>query len=188
MIWLVYHKSNIFTILFIQNNCDYFNNFFNSLINVFTIFEFTVNGCKSYVCNFIQIFNCPWPSLRSQMFHFSCSHVIDLCLNLSIAASICPMDTGSLWQDCTIPFRILFRFVELSCLVFLDDTQRFCLYLLISCKTFSAFVTLSSSTDRIVVFCRSGIYDSGILTSTIWASHLLVPPCFYCLKYIIFFL
>ena len=38
----------------------------------------------------------------------------------------------------------------------------------------------------IVVFCRSGIYDSGILTSTIWASHLLVPPCFYCLKYIIF--
>lgn len=76
--------------------------------------------------------------------------------------------------------------VELSCLVFLDDTQRFCLYLLISCKTFSAFVTLSSSTDRIVVFCRSGIYDSGILTSTIWASHLLVPPCFYCLKYIIF--
>ena len=29
MIWLVYHKSNIFTILFIQNNCDYFNNFFD---------------------------------------------------------------------------------------------------------------------------------------------------------------
>ena len=115
---------------------------------------------------------CPWPSLRSQMFQlllFPCYRYWEFVTGL---------------YD-SIPDLV--SIIELSCLVFLDDTQRFCLYLLISCKTFSAFVTLSSSTDRIVVFCRSGIYDSGILTSTIWASHLLVPPCFYCLKYIIFF-
>jgi hypothetical protein len=70
----------------------------------------------------------------------------------------------------------LIAVIQLSCMVFLDNGQRFCLDLLVRRKTLAAVIALSSSSNGIIIFCRSRIDHAGTLTSTIWASHLLSPP------------
>ena len=121
-------------------------------------------------------------------FNFSCSHVIDLCLDLIDRCFDLPHGYWEFVTGLYDSIPDLVSIIELSCLVFLDDTQRFCLYLLISCKKrfpHSSHCLLL----RIALLSSAGLESTTLEFSLPQYGHLifLYLRVFYCLKYIIFF-
>lgn len=64
--------------------------------------------------------------------------------------------------------------VLLPALVFFDDHQRDRLYFFVGGEALAALVTLSPSSDGIIIWNRSGIYDTGVVLIAKWTFHLKV--------------
>ena len=75
-------------------------------------------------------------------------------------------------QNSSLDLLTVLRF---TVIVLFDDDHRDCLYLLICREPAFAGVADSASADGIILLNRSGIRNSGILTSTIRASHTFPP-------------
>ncbi len=64
--------------------------------------------------------------------------------------------------------------VLFAALVFFDNNQWDRLYFLVSGKALAALVTLSSPSDGIIIWNRSGIYDAGVVLIAKWTFHVKV--------------
>ena len=66
---------------------------------------------------------------------------------------------------------ILRPFILLSVIILFYNNERNRLLLFVCRKSSAAFITRTSSSDRVFIFCRTRINHSRIRISTIWTSH-----------------
>lgn len=142
------------------------------------VFEFTIDGSKSHVCDFVQVLQLIHHDLTDHATgNFLILHAEDLILYLVHKIGQLRCTDGTLVAGTENAGLDLLPVIGLTIVILLDDDQGNRLNLFIGGKSLSTFVTFPSAADGIVILSRSGIDHAGIFLITIGTLHFGSSLC-----------